>query len=179
MKEYKPKKRVRPKHILRRQSAWKGIEEILEDLLDTYNVKRNSAIEFGVEYGFSTVAISNYFNKVVGVDTFEGDIHSGTRTNHYKETSERLAPYKNIELTQSRYQEYEDPSQYDFAHVDIIHTYKDTYACGQLALSLAPVVIFHDTDSFKEVRQAVTDLAVDLDKDLHFLRGFNGLGIIH
>jgi hypothetical protein len=66
MINYFPKKFILPKHLISAPSAWIGIESILEDLLDTFKVGGNNALEFGVEYGYSTVALSNYFQKVIG-----------------------------------------------------------------------------------------------------------------
>src|ERR1039457_3958459 len=77
-------------------TAWHDIPPVLGELLDAFHVKRNLCLEFGVEYGYSTVALSNFFALVVGVDTFEGDGHSGRHEGWFKQTAERLKPYEGI-----------------------------------------------------------------------------------
>lgn len=76
---YEPIKRDNNLRLMTsRPSAWGDIPTILLDIIERFDIKRDKALEFGVEFGYSTSAIANYFDKVVGVDTFEGDIHSIT-----------------------------------------------------------------------------------------------------
>jgi hypothetical protein len=56
MQVYKPAKLNKPENMLDVISAWKGLELIIEDILDGFNIKRDRCIEFGVEFGYSTVA---------------------------------------------------------------------------------------------------------------------------
>lgn len=165
-----------PARILKEPSAWQGLESILDDLLNHYHVDRLVALEFGVEYGYSTIALSNFFDQVIGVDTFEGDMHSGHKE-ELARAQKNCAPYENIKLIQSSYQDFtkDNDEQYNLIHIDIVHTYEDTYACGKWAIEHAPVVIFHDTESFPEVKKAVHDLSGGLyDNYPHH----HGLGII-
>ena len=60
-------------------SAWKGLELIIKDIMNRFNVARNSCIEFG----FSTVVFSNYLKTVKGIDTFIGDEHTMHKEDHY------------------------------------------------------------------------------------------------
>ena len=71
-----------------------------------------------------------------------------------------------------------DDEQYDFAHVDIIHTYEDTYECGLWAVEHSKCCIFHDTESFSEVRKAVRDIAKHTGKTVLNYPYSHGLGII-
>jgi hypothetical protein len=177
---YKPQKKSKPEKLLQVTTAWSGLELIIEDILNRFDIKRNRCIEFGVEFGYSSVVFSNYFREVVGVDTFEGDQHTVHKGDHYDDTKARLSSFQNIQLHKSDYKDWikVDDSLYDFAHVDIIHTYAETYECGLWAVNHSACTIFHDTESFPEVRRAVIDLAVATGK-----RAFNypkcyGLGII-
>lgn len=180
METYKPLKKQTPQNIHEVNSAWKGLESIIEDILDRFEVGRENCIEFGSEFCYSTVAFSNFFKSVKGVDIFIGDIHSGNKTDHYESTKASVADYKNIELIQSDYRDWikKDDAQYDFAHVDIIHTYKETYECGLWAIKHSKCCVFHDTQSFPEVRRAVFDLAKDTGKKAYNYPFHHGLGII-
>ena len=155
---YSPKKVEKPKNILDVPSAWRGLESIIGDILERFDVKRTRALEFGVEYGYSIVALSNFFEKVIGVDTFEGDEH--TFDKNVPDLYDLVKPLMpdNVELIQSRYQDYGDPGKYDLIHVDIVHTYEDTFDCGDWAMRHSDLVIFHDTESFPEVKRAVNNL---------------------
>lgn len=177
---YKPAKLVRPEKVLEVISAWKGLELIIEDILDGFDIERKSCLEFGVEFGFSTVAFSNYFQKVTGVDTFEGDIHTVNKENHYEQTREKLSVYPNIELVKSDYRDWikTDQSRYNFAHVDIVHNYAETYECGLWTAQHSDCTIFHDTESFPEVRQAVIDIAKKTGQLIYNYPMHYGLGIL-
>jgi hypothetical protein len=180
LKAYKPLKKAVPEKTIQITSAWKGLELIIEDILNRFNIERGSCIEFGVEYGFSTVVFSNYFKKVTGVDTFIGDKHSAHKGDHYDQTKKAVNEFKNIELFKSDYRDWiqEDTNQYDFAHVDIVHDYKETYECGLWAVQHSSCCIFHDTESFPEVRRAVFDIAKNSGKKVYNYPYHNGLGII-
>lgn len=183
--EYIPQKRDQPR-TADVFTAWGDIHTILKDIVDRFIVSSGLepklALEFGVEWGFSASAISNYFKRVIGVDTFVGDAHSSYKMNHYDVTRSNLVEFPNIELIQNDYKDFiKDPefdTIYDLIHIDIIHTYEDTYACGEWAVKHGRVIIFHDTESFPDVRRAVQDLS-----DKHKLRFYNykpshGLGIL-
>jgi len=177
---YEPTKLTKPEKMLDVVSAWKGLELIIEDILDEFKIGRESCIEFGVEFGYSTVVFSNYFKKVTGVDTFEGDIHTDNKENHYDQTKEKLSIYKNIELFKSDYQNWilTDDSRYDFAHVDIVHTYNETFECGLWTAKHSDCTVFHDTESFPEVKQAVLDIAKATGQSVYNYPNHFGLGIL-
>lgn len=177
---YTPASMSQPTNTLDIVSAWRGLEGIIEDIMKRFDLSPDRCIEFGVEFGYSSVVFSNYFKEVIGVDTFEGDIHTEHKGNHYERTKASLAQYNNIKLVQSTYQEWikQDDSQYDLAHVDIVHTYEHTYNCGLWAAQHSKCTIFHDTDSFIEVRKAVIDIAKATGKKVYNYPHHNGLGII-
>ena len=82
LKTHKPNTKKMPENIIQVSSAWIGLEQIIDDILDRFDIKRDKCIEFGTEYCYSTVVFSNYFRKVKGVDTFLGDVHSGHKADH-------------------------------------------------------------------------------------------------
>ncbi|GLU56130.1 class I SAM-dependent methyltransferase [Dyadobacter frigoris] len=177
---YKPAKLLRPENLPDVISAWKGLELIIEDILDGFDLERISCIEFGVGFGFSTAAFSNYFEKVTGVDTFEAKSLTGEKGDHYEETKAILSAYKNIQLFKSDYRDWikKDQSRYSFAHIDIVHQYEETYECGLWAARHSDCTVFHDTESFPEVRQATIDIAIQTGQSLYNYPHLNGLGIL-
>ncbi len=177
---YEPVKIQTPENILQVTSGWKGLESIIEDILDRFDIGRDKCIEFGTEHCYSTIAFSNFFKEVKGIDLFIGDKDSGIKKDHYSETKKSISKFENIELIKSDYKDYikQDNNQYDFAHVDIIHSYKDTYECGLWAVKHSKCCIFHDTESFVGVRKAVLDIAKNTGKRVYNYPYHNGLGII-
>jgi hypothetical protein len=177
---YVPKNKNVPEKMIEIPTAWKGLELIIEDILIQFNIGRESCIEFGVEFGFSSVVFSNYFKKVKGVDIFIGDEHTEHKGDHYEKTKKSLESFTNIELFKSDYRDWikQDNNQYDFAHVDIVHNYKETYECGFWAAQHSKCCIFHDTESFPSVKRAVYDIAKKSGKKAYNYPFHNGLGII-
>ena len=179
---YKPASIVKPPLVLEETStAWKGLDCVIGDIMDHFEVGHSLCIEFGVEFGFSTVALSNFFEKVIGVDTFLGDIHTSSRRNHFEETSQRLSQYRNIQLVRSDYQTFIQSHadiQADLIHVDIVHDYKHTYQCGLWSAQHSRCTLFHDTDTFPAVRWAVRDVARKCGKTFYNYPHHCGLGIV-
>jgi hypothetical protein len=178
--EFVPQSRSTPKLATQEPSAWGDIPSILEDIIKRFNIKCDKAIEFGVEWGYSTSALSNYFSDVIGVDTFEGDEHAGFKGDIFEKTKGYLSEFTNIKLVKSSYQDYvvDNNDSFNLAHVDIIHTYEETFKCGEWCVNHSDVVIFHDTESFPEVKRACGDLAIKYNLDFHNYMGSNGLGIL-
>ena len=177
---YVPRRRELPARVLEPATAWKGIESVLGDLIQRFQLGTKRCLEFGVEYGYSTAALSCFFDSVVGVDTFMGDRHTLNKSDVFAHTSRRLAEFRNIELVRSDYREWiaKDGGSYDLIHVDIVHTYTDTFKCGMWSAMHAPCVIFHDTLSFPAVRRAVIDIARQTGKRFYNFRESYGLGIL-
>jgi hypothetical protein len=161
-------------------SAWRGLDRILFDIVKRFNIPQKSALEFGVEFGYSTSALACVFDSVIGVDTFTGDEMSVCK-DHYAETSARLRQHwPNVRLYQVPYRDWisQDTDRYDLVHIDIVHTYTNTYCAGIWAIQHAPVVLFHDTESYPEVKIAVGDLAQTFDKTFYNYPECHGLGIL-
>lgn len=177
---YHPLKLSEPAKTIDIKTAWKGLELIIEDILIQFEIGRDNCIEFGVEFGFSSVVFSNYFKQVKGIDIFIGDEHTEEKGDHYEKTKKSLAAFENIELIKSDYRDWikNDQTMYDFAHVDIVHNYKETYDCGSWAAMHSKCCIFHDTESFPAVRKAVYDIAKHTGKKVYNYPFHNGLGII-
>jgi hypothetical protein len=175
-----PERREPPARKLEVKTAWNGIESVLSDLIRRFNIGSDRCLEFGVEYGYSTVAFSCFFDSVTGVDTFCGDEHTSEKGNIYEQTAQRLSRFPNIRLVQSDYRDWiaNDDSFYDLIHVDIVHTYADTFACGYWSAMHAPCVLFHDTESFAAVKQAVADIARRSGKQFYNFKECYGLGIL-
>jgi hypothetical protein len=177
---YIPRDRQLPSRILPIDSAWNGIEIILGDILQRFNLGNDRCLEFGVEYGYSTVALSSFFSSVVGVDTFLGDKHTNDRNDIYLDTSARLAQFENIKLIRSDYRDWikKDDSYYDLIHVDIVHTFADTFACGLWSAQHSKCTIFHDSESFPEVKKAVKEISRQTNKKFYNFKGSYGLAIL-
>lgn len=177
---YVPQRREAPPRVLAPATAWEGIESILGDLIQRFQVGTHRCLEFGVEYGYSTVALSGFFDSVTGVDTFCGDIHTENKSDIFAQTSQRLSAFDNIRLVRSDYREWitKDESFYDLIHVDIVHTYADTFDCGLWSAQHASCVLFHDTLSFPAVKRAVVDIARDTGKKFYNFEESYGLGIL-
>ena len=177
---YVPKTRQLPSRILSQPTAWKGMESILGDLIQRFNIGTRHCLEFGVEYGYSTAALSSFFDSVTGVDIFCGDKHTVNKSDIFVETSSRLAAFNNIRLVRSDYRDWivTDHNSYDLVHVDIVHTYLDTFTCGLWSANHAQCAIFHDTLSFPAVKRAVLDIARQTGKRFYNFEESYGLGIL-
>jgi Methyltransferase domain len=177
---YVPERRQLPPRVLAPATAWKGIESILGDLIHRFGIGTRECLEFGVEYGYSTVALSCFFSHLTGVDTFCGDIHTENKSDIFALTSRRLSGYKNIQLVRSDYRDWirRDNRTYDLIHVDIVHTYNDTFTCGLWSARHSPCVLFHDTLSYPAVKRAVMDVARETGKRFYNFEESYGLGIV-
>jgi hypothetical protein len=133
-----------------------------------------------VEFGYSTAALSCFFDEVTGVDRFTGDKHTVNQKDIFAETSARLSEFKNVRLVRSDYRNWicQDKGEYDLIHVDIVHTYRDTFTCGLWSARHAPCVLFHDTVSFPSVRKAVAAVARSTGRRFYNFEESNGLGIV-
>lgn len=179
---YRPEKKETPARVFDVPgSAWKGHEQIIKDIITRSGCGTDKCLEFGVEFGYSTSVFSNYFNQVTGVDIFTGDPHAGYKGDIYEKVKNDLKPFENITLVRSDYRDFiaGNEDQYDFIHVDIIHTYEATYDCGLWSAKHSACTIFHDTESFPEVKRAVIDIAKQTGKKFYNYPYFDGLGIVY
>lgn len=178
--QYVPKHRQLPNRTLPVSSAWKGIESILADIINQFHIGTDRCLEFGVEFGYSTTALSSFFDSVTGVDTFHGDKHTTDKRDIYTETVNRLASFENIKLVRSDYRDWikNDTGSYNLIHVDIIHTYADTFDCGLWSAMHSKCTIFHDTESFPAVKEAVREISRRTGKSFYNFEESNGLAIL-
>jgi hypothetical protein len=160
---YVPSARQTPLRTLDVNSAWAGIERILADLIGQFDIPTERCLE-----------------SVTGVDTFQGDIHTVNNQDIYDDTRARLAPYPNIQLVRSDYRDFikQDHGDFGLVHVDIVHTFADTYACGLWSARHSRCTIFHDTESFPQVKQAVREIARATGKKVYNFEESYGLGIV-
>lgn len=179
-KQLHPNVKLTGSRIANENSAWGSIAYAIGPLLKEFDLKSDAAIEFGCEYGYSTAVLANYFKKVVAVDLFVGDKHSGERQNFKAATENNLADFHNITLIEGDCLKHPvSMSEYDFAHVDIVHDYRPTFDAGEKLLNAGvPCVVFHDTMSFPEVRKAVLDLSEQHDCVSLEYPYSHGLGIL-
>ena len=169
-----------PKLLTDIPTGWGPCEQAIASIIERFNVKRHLMLEFGVEYGFSTAAFSNFFDIVIGVDHFKGDEHSGGKE-EFGPTFQRLLPFRNITLDRCDYKDWISRVTYphfDLIHIDIVHTFVDTFVLGDWAVNHAPVVLFHDTLSFSGVMAACEAIAKKSGKEFYNWNCINGLGVI-
>ena len=168
--------------LLNLPSGWAGLERIMPSLIKDFSINPNRAVEFGVEWGYSTAVFSQCFKEVIGVDTFTGDQHSGFKEDHMQFTKDALSNYQNITLIKSDWESWATTiigrETFDLIHVDIVHDYHNTFAAGEWAVGHSDVVIFHDVVSFEEVNKAVEDLAHKYKLFYYYYPAYNGLGIL-
>jgi hypothetical protein len=180
MRLYEPASYERPANVLSRYSAWRGHEYIIADILRRFEVRTDRCLEFGVEFGFSATVFANYFDKVIGIDTFIGDPQAGRYEDHYESTAASLAAYPQIQLIRSDYRDWirTDDARYDLIHVDIIHTFAATYECGLWSAQHSDCTLFHDTESYPAVKRAVSAIAKATKKEFYNFPLYHGLGIV-
>ena len=164
-------------------SGWTGLERIMPSLVRLFCRNRESALEFGVEYGYSTSVLAQLFDEVHGVDWFKGDEHSNWREDYSDITIANLAHRSNITLWKESYQEYlatvADNQRWDLIHVDVVHTFAATYEVGRWAADHSPVILFHDIEAFwPEVKQAVLQIAEETNREVYLYPRCFGLGIL-
>ena len=177
---YVPEQLWTPRHLVDVPTAWTGCESILRDVMLRFKIKSNTALEFGVDYGYSTAALANFFNRVIGVDTFLGDVHAGARENLLEKATNALKDFKNIELVQSDYRDFikGDHGMFDLINVDIVHHYQETNECVAWAVQHSDVTLVHDTIAFPEVRRAVQDVCWETGVVFYEWQVKHGLGIL-
>lgn len=164
-------------------SAWIGLERIVKDILDSFDIGRDFAIEFGVDYGYSVSVLANYFDKVWGVDNFKGEPQTAEDTDEVQNrTKTNLKDFQNIELFKADYRDFirdHDNVYADLTHVDIWHDFEHTYGCGIWAATHSTVTLFHDTESFSQfVKPAVERIATETGKTFFNFPYHHGLGIL-
>lgn len=179
-------------------SAWRGLERIIPDILDRFQVGRERALEFGCEFGYSTSILAQLFKQVTGVclfvecgalpsaaDAGRSDVIQskyGLRFDTKHRAEENLAAFKNVTLIQGDWEVYaaeHENEHWDLLHLDTSHAYDDTYKAAKWALSHADISVYHDTESDPETKQALQD--IERDNQEWFFYNYQpcyGLGIL-
>jgi hypothetical protein len=181
MKEYVPEIIETPR-LIDTLSAWGNIPKILKDIIVRFNLKTDLALEIGVQTGYSTSALANYFRRVIGIDTFRMDLGNYIpKASEFYNVLKSLHEFPNIQLIETYWEDFikqDFYDRYDLIHIDIIHNYIDTFDCGDWALQHSDCVIFHDTESYDGVLQAVTELSEKYSLEFLNYKYDNGLGIL-
>lgn len=145
-------------------SAWQPLAFVIKDILDRFNIKRDLALEFGVERAYSTTTFANYFKKVIGVDPFNWTLSDGFLRDYFT-VKELVKEYKNIELIKGFSEEFINEyynNRFDLIHIDIgydTHCYATTFPSAEWAIQHSDCVLFHDTISFPEINQVCEELS--------------------
>jgi hypothetical protein len=170
---YFPVTFVHSVHTVDVPTAWRPNEEIINDILTRYSIDHRSMIDFGVDYGFSTSAFANYFSVVLGIDNYSVEMWNQAR--------KTLKDFKNISLLRVDYKDWiktVKDAYFDLIHIDIIHTFEDTYQCGRWAVDHASIVLFHDTISNPPVHEALMAISSETGIPYYNWPVACGLGIL-
>ena len=162
-------------------STWKGLERIVPDIMRRFNVDQRVAIDCGVWYGYSTAALSNFFDRVIGVDTFQGDDNAGRPSDLWESARRTMIAYRNVVLVEQDCVDYlleARNARVGLVHIDAAHDFETTYQAGRAACAVAPVVLFHDTCAFESVMLAVERLAHETGREFYNYPQHHGLGIL-
>jgi len=162
-------------------SAWLGLERYIAEIMHDFKIQNNIALEFGVDRGYSTSVFSNFFKRVIGVDTFESDKHANNKMNNlYEQTKNNLQHFPNVELIKDNFYNFikKNNNHYNLIHVDIVHEYQPTFDCAEWSLLHSDIVLLHDTESFPVVKQVCIDLSGKHNASFYNIREHFGLGIL-
>lgn len=163
MTNYELKKADNPK-VIDVLSAWQPLAYVIKDILDRFNIKKDLALEFGVERGYSTSVFSNYFKKVIGVDPFNWTLQDGF-SRDFESVKELVKDYPNIELIKGFSEEFINEhynDRFDLIHIDIgydTHCYATTFPSAEWAVQHSDCILFHDTISFPEINKVCEELS--------------------
>lgn len=163
-------------------SAWKGLEDYIFPIIKQFNLKQDIALEFGVDHGYSSDILSQAFNKVVGVDSFVGDIHIiHTQGEEFYNTVKNSFEGTNVEIVRASFEDFikDNNNHYDLTHIDIVHEYEPTFACADWAIQHSDVVILHDTESFPEIKRVCQDISAKHDVGFYNITEHFGLGVLY
>lgn len=162
-------------------SAWRGLEEFIPSIITNLNINPEHCLEFGVDLGYSTHIFSQLFNRVTGIDSFEGDPHILHEQNidFYSSVLNRFKN-TNVEIIKTTYQNFikDNNDRYDLIHVDIVHFYKETFECTEWAINHSDVVLLHDTVSFPEIYKVCEDISKKYNTQFYNIPDNHGLGIL-
>lgn len=139
-------------------SAWKGHREFAWWLVE--EVQPKVTVELGVDYGYSLFCLADpCVGTVYGIDTFEGDIHTGKHEDAESVVYDVINKndYTNIKIIKDTFDSVVSTwkESIDILHIDGIHSYHDTlnnYNKWSKLLSENGVILMHDVVSFEGVK---------------------------
>lgn len=167
---------------IRHGSAWAGLEDYIPSLIKEFNINPKKALEFGMDYGYSSWILSQIFEKVVGVDSFVGDIHiRHEQGDQFYEDVKKQFENTNVEIVRSSFEDFitHHDDHYDLIHIDIVHLYEPTYKCAEWSVNHSNIVILHDTCSFPEINKVCEDLSKANNLNYYNIPEHHGLGILY
>ena len=136
-------------------SAWIGHRHFSKWLVEKMQPK--IIVDLGVDYGHSTFYLAEIgIGEVYGIDSFEGDDHAGVKdTLEYVTTTKEAYGFDNITFIKGYFDQVAKTwdKQIDILHIDGFHTYdavKYDYETWKGFLKEDSVIMFHDTESFKD-----------------------------
>jgi predicted O-methyltransferase YrrM len=161
-------------------SAWKGHRKFANWLVQRQQPK--TIVELGVDYGYSLFSLAEQgLGTVYGIDTFQGDIHSGHHADAWPEVHRILREnaYDNIVFLRATFDAAAEAwcLPIDILHLDGLHTYESTrhdLETWKHWLRESGVIIMHDTESFPGVRRVFDEL----DWPKCNFRSSAGLGVL-
>jgi hypothetical protein len=163
-------------------TAWKGLEDYIFPIIKHFNIKQNITLEFGVDHGYSTDILSQAFDKVVGVDSFVGDVHiNHAQGDGFCNTVKNSFAGTNVEIVRSSFEDFikNNTNRYDLIHIDIVHEYEPTFNCTDWAIQHSDVVILHDTESFPEIKKVCQDISAKHHVGFYNITEHFGLGVLY
>jgi predicted O-methyltransferase YrrM len=145
-------------------SAWTGHRKFAEWIVSATNP--NTIVDLGVDYGYSTFCLANpKIGTVYGIDTFEGDVHSGHHNDALTmvETVKEVNNYQNVVIIRGY---FDDVAKFwnkpiDILHIDGLHTYEaatNDFNTWSKFLTDDAIILMHDVSSFPEVRQVFEEI---------------------
>lgn len=162
-------------------SAWIEHREFSYWLIN--EIKPKVTVDLGVDWGYSTFALAiPNIGKVYGIDYFEGDPLTGIR-NTYNEVINNVKwlrdkhKISNIEIIKGRFEDVAKrwKQKIDILHIDEVPTdIKKDYDTWSRFVGDNGVILFHNTQAFKEVKEFFN--ALDLPK--YEFEHSGGLGIV-
>jgi glycosyltransferase involved in cell wall biosynthesis len=133
--------------------TWTGHRPFAEWLVKHKNPE--VIVDLGVDHGFSTFCFAMpRIGHVYGIDSFEGDEHSGVRTDHTHEyvlyKRDKLFMNENVTFIKGYFDDVAKTwnKQIDILHIDGLHTYeavKNDYETWSKFVKDDGVILFHDT----------------------------------
>jgi predicted O-methyltransferase YrrM len=161
-------------------SAWKGHRKFANWLVRRQQPR--TIVELGVDYGYSLFCLAEQgLGTVYGVDTFQGDMHSGHHADAWTALQRILREnaYDNIVILKTTFDDAAEAwcLPIDILHLDGLHTYESTrhdLNTWKRWLRESGVVIMHDTESHAGVRRVFDEL----DWPKYNFEPSSGLGVL-